>query len=940
MSANREPWLAAHCLRLVDAGFLGILFIAPLFFGGRHDFGRLVFVLLSIVVALAWCGRQIALGGGTRTRTPVHGILGLAIGLILLQLLPMPERWLELLSPRVLHLLPLWTSAANSTSTLGAWHTLSLTPETTRLALVMLLGYGMLLVTAIERFRQLADIERLLQWIALASIGMGAFGLLQYFASNGLFFWFYELPYKSTDPYALGSFGNRNHFAHFLVLGTGPLLAWIVRAQGGSGVQAGKCNDRFKTLLARWASMTTVWLVLGLAIIVFATLLSLSRGGGIAMGAALLTVLILFFRAGQASSNTLLWAGGLALLMLAALSIYGYEKVAGRLDEIAIGSLEEIDANSGRRTIWHANLAAIQAGGWFGAGAGSHRDIYRVYLEEPHAKEYTHAENGYLQLLTENGILGGLLLLLALGTLVLIGRRSLRSQAAARVALCAGAVLAGLVASLVHSVVDFVWFIPACMSMTLLLVACAINLSRLRLSGQCPMRAMATTSEVQVEDDLLPRVRDHTQGASGLTGSHRGSHASGERQAAGESGQHAHKASEPWQVPVSRERWLVLGAVTLSLGVWMTSTLMGPAVAALHWDRYQRASIASTEYSQFLFRSNQQHDPQAHATQMMYQAEMFSQLQDVVRWHPRSARAHLRLASQYLQKFEQAQQHQDNAMGISQIRDAAMASEFPSSQALRDWLARAFGENYQYLYQAYRHAWTAVKLDPLQGNAYMHLANLCFLAGCGQEAIEAYVEQSLRVRPQNTNVLYEAGIQEILQGRADQAIALWTRAFRSPGKHQLQIIQQMAGQIPAATFMEVFRPDWHTLDMLWQRYREQGQRLDLEVLAQYAAGIAESPQQDQSLAKRVHAWISLAMMQNHLEENGAALVSLQHAYQLAPNNYYVHRSLATTLLELKRFQDAEKHIRWCLARRPNDQSLRAARIQTAENAQAAHHQTW
>ena len=39
-------------MRLVDAGLLGILFVAPLFMGGRHPTGRLVFVLFAVVAAI------------------------------------------------------------------------------------------------------------------------------------------------------------------------------------------------------------------------------------------------------------------------------------------------------------------------------------------------------------------------------------------------------------------------------------------------------------------------------------------------------------------------------------------------------------------------------------------------------------------------------------------------------------------------------------------------------------------------------------------------------------------------------------------------------------------------------------------------------------------------------------------------------------------------
>ena len=45
-------------LRVVDAGLCGVIFVAPYFFGGRHDMGRLLLVSIIAVTATAWFIRQ------------------------------------------------------------------------------------------------------------------------------------------------------------------------------------------------------------------------------------------------------------------------------------------------------------------------------------------------------------------------------------------------------------------------------------------------------------------------------------------------------------------------------------------------------------------------------------------------------------------------------------------------------------------------------------------------------------------------------------------------------------------------------------------------------------------------------------------------------------------------------------------------------------------
>ena len=66
--------------------------------------------------------------------------------------------------------------------------------------------------------------------------------------------------------------------------------------------------------------------------------------------------------------------------------------------------------------------------------------------------------------------------------------------------------------------------------------------------------------------------------------------------------------------------------------------------------------------------------------------------------------AHLRMAAIYLRQFQSQQRVSINPMEIGQIRDAAIASQFPSREALSEWLGRAIGEHQRLLYRALWHA--------------------------------------------------------------------------------------------------------------------------------------------------------------------------------------------------------------------------------------------
>ena len=95
------------------------------------------------------------------------------------------------------------------------------------------------------------------------------------------------------------------------------------------------------------------------------------------------------------------------------------------------------------------------------------------------------------------------------------------------------------------------------------------------------------------------------------------------------------------------------------------------------------------------------------------------------------------LAAGYLRRFQRQQRGSQNPMDLSQIRDAAVASEFPSRAALDQWLARAVGPHRALLDKALYHTGRALQLCPLQGQGYLYLADLCFLQGSPAAASEA-----------------------------------------------------------------------------------------------------------------------------------------------------------------------------------------------------------
>jgi tetratricopeptide (TPR) repeat protein len=300
----------------------------------------------------------------------------------------------------------------------------------------------------------------------------------------------------------------------------------------------------------------------------------------------------------------------------------------------------------------------------------------------------------------------------------------------------------------------------------------------------------------------------------------------------------------------------------------------------------------------------------------------------------------LRLASKCLAQFELLQQRAENAMPLFQLREAVLASQFASPAELRAWLDRAVGENVEWLYRAHDHAHRAVTLCPLQGEAYLQLAGLSFLDGSPQRAAQAYVDQGLLVRPYDADVLFEAGNQSLLSGNLEAAIRYWRSCFRDRGKHQLRIIHALAGpEIPAAVLVDEFRPDWSTLRFFWSRYRQFGKSQDLNALVAYSELVTARQVKEVDGIEAAHILLYQAQMYADVDRPADALVCLEQAYRMAPHLYAARYALGRALMTAGRISEAEPHVRWCLARHPDNNNLKTLLLEINKHRFAKREQS-
>jgi tetratricopeptide (TPR) repeat protein len=635
-------------------------------------------------------------------------------------------------------------------------------------------------------------------------------------------------------------------------------------------------EDRHRRRSAPWfhrsnsrQELSTYLLGIALGIVLFAGLLSLSRGGTIAVALAVGTAAVTSAYASPSFRAVFAVLGATALLIAGSLSIFGYQYVAQRMDTVSSASLDAMDNNGKRREIWAAALQCIPQNPVFGSGVGSFVEFYPTQANAgaEWAVEFSHAENGYLQVAVETGLAGVVVLIagIVLGMWWCI--QSLRPHVPARLRLCAGAIAASLVASLFHSLTDFVWYVPACVATTVILAA------------------------------LLERVRQISDAPSKL----------------------------PRTAPLPTFATAVAGVFLLMIGGWMVSELVGPAMAASFWNEYQMTVETLQAESRIAKQHGTLDAPTGHPKDAEDEERLISLLDRVLAWQPTHARAQMAMAEAHLRLFERLQATGPNPMSLLNLRNAVEQSSFPSYEATTEWLSRAAGFHWRHLELALHHLQNSLTSCPLQGRGYVYLSEVAFLEKHPHPPTQAYLQQALRVRPYDGTVLYAMGSEACLAGDTETWLKYSKQAFHSDRQQQMRLIGDLIGPLSGEAvpvmvdfIIRQFQPDLEAVRLLhWTSIPRCSPDL-LKPLGRYHGDMARAEASRQAGPKAADLWREAYAQYHAIDDRHESLKSIRRAVECDPTNYEAHFQLGLRLLEQKLYTDAEEHLNWCRLRQPGD----------------------
>ena len=429
---------------------LAALLTVLLFTGGasRSDTSGQVFVRIAsmLVLILAVLFGDRLQPGSAR---PLFYMVGLAILLPLLQLVPLPPSWWQMLPGRAIFARP--EIGGN------VWRPLAVIPGAALNAAASLVVPLAVLVAGagLREGERLWTLTLLLILVTLAML----VGLAQLSAGG------FDYPFvNDTVGLISGPFANRNHFALLLTLGMLVSPIWIWLGQDGTR-RSGRGRGRG---VAAWRVPIAVGLVIVLLLLILAT----GSRAGTLLGVLGLLIGLLLARQGLLRAVRRLpgwapWAigAGIAALVLVFVSI---SVAAGRA--VSIDRAFALDAAQDMRArALPTVLAMVRDYFPVGSGFGSFEPLFR--LHEPFAllkpTYFNHAHNDFLEIVLEGGVPALLLLGTGLVWWVLASVRAWRRNGTPAVVLGrAGSAMLLLI--LIASIFDYPARTPMVMALIML----------------------------------------------------------------------------------------------------------------------------------------------------------------------------------------------------------------------------------------------------------------------------------------------------------------------------------------------------------------------------------------------------------------------------------------------------------------------------------------
>ena len=376
-------------------------------------------------------------------------LLFLFLGLVLFQMIPLPSGIIKIISPKTYELRSQLSVISPVTNNESLITPLSFFPLGTKIEFFKWLALAGLFIFLLH-WRLSDNGYRITNHLVIAIFLVGVFeslyGIFEFFSGHRHIL---NLDLSSQISSVTGTFINRNYFAGYLLMVI-PLSVGFLFSREANQLR------RFRGWRHRLSSLDgkTLLLVFGVILMILGLLLSASRMGIVSLLVSFSVISLLFKspHGRQRVSRVPVMIFGLALLWAAWI---GLDAVISRFFTVSEG-LES------RWAFWVNTFGILRDFPLLGSGLGSFTEVFSMYRSFHVVGLATHAENDFLQLASEVGLLGAGLLLVLFLFLFYKAASGIRSLSHGEPARYIGiGCLVGILALMFHSIVERNIQVPA-----------------------------------------------------------------------------------------------------------------------------------------------------------------------------------------------------------------------------------------------------------------------------------------------------------------------------------------------------------------------------------------------------------------------------------------------------------------------------------------------
>lgn len=450
------------CNLFIRVGLFFLVVFSPLALGTVQPWAYTTMEIVILFLLAAWFSKMIWRGQFKISKLPVFFPLSIFIVIVIFQMVPLPPKLLSTLSPASHKAYKVIgpERVADRTPPEGMqtqWRPISVYVHQTKSGLLKFLAYMAVFFLVVNNLNSRRDVRFFLWTLAVSGFLFSLFALAQKFTWDGMIFWYFRPPPGMS---VFGSYLNKNHFAGYiemiipLTIGLG-LSGLSSRVFPSVSIQDQNLSEgRIESNPGRLYVLLFMSVLMGVALF-----LSLSRGGMISFLVSMFMMVFLLRKKGRDGS----WSKPLYIaitLMLFLIATIGHDQVGGRI--ATLFHVDGLNREIVRPRLWMEALRVLSEFPAFGVGLAAFGSVFFLY-QAPGTRGVVdlYAHNDYLQLLSETGLVGGVLIFSAalLFFFHILSRfRALRDRR--MIPMVAGGI-ASCVAIAVHSFVDFNLYIPA-----------------------------------------------------------------------------------------------------------------------------------------------------------------------------------------------------------------------------------------------------------------------------------------------------------------------------------------------------------------------------------------------------------------------------------------------------------------------------------------------